>query len=367
MKTVMLVFGTRPEAIKMAPLVKELINHSYLSPCVCLTAQHRSMLDQVMDFFELNADYDLDLMRPNQSLIKLAGKALEGLSDVINEVEPAAILVQGDTTSTLCGALAGFYSRVPVGHVEAGLRTGDIYSPYPEEMNRLLSTRLAKWHFAPTETNKANLINEGVGQEDIFVTGNTVIDALFWARDKQKDSVGFGKDQIRPYILITGHRRESFGTGFESICKAISTLAKHCPDYDFIYPMHLNPNVREPVNRILGNLSNVRLIEPLSYPEFVSLMSDAYFILTDSGGVQEEAPSLGKPVLVMRETTERKEGLGGGVCLVGTNAEIIVNEGLKLIKDKKHYQIMSEAQNPYGDGLAAKKIIEVLSRDLVAI
>jgi len=364
-KTVMLIFGTRPEAIKMAPLVKELINHSYLSPCVCLTAQHRSMLDQVMDFFELNADYDLDLMRPNQSLIKLAGKALEGLSDVINEVEPAAILVQGDTTSTLCGALAGFYSRVPVGHVEAGLRTGDIYSPYPEEMNRLLSTRLAKWHFAPTETNKANLINEGVDQNDVFVTGNTVIDALFWARNKQEGSMGFSSDQVRPYILITGHRRESFGVGFESICKAISILAKDCPDYDFIYPMHLNPNVREPVNRILGGISNVRLIEPLSYPDFVSLMNGSYFILTDSGGVQEEAPSLGKPVLVMRETTERNEALNGGVRLVGTDTEMIANEGLKLIKDKKHYQFMSEAQNPYGDGFAAKKIIEVLSRDLV--
>jgi len=360
MKKIMCIFGTRPEAIKMAPLIKEIQNHSELTPCVCLTAQHRSMLDQAMEFFELKSDYDLDLMAPNQSLVTLAGNAIKGLGEVIEDAHPDAILVQGDTTTTLSGALAGYYAGVPVGHVEAGLRTGNFDAPFPEEMNRVLTTKLAKWHFCPTMSNKANLLAEGVDEKHIFVTGNTVIDALLWTRRKQlsvQETIG----DKRPYVLITGHRRESFGTGFEIICKAIASLAQQYPSYDFVYPVHLNPNVQDPVNKILSGIKNVKLIEPQSYPNFVTLMNDAYFILTDSGGVQEEAPSLGKPVLVMRDTSERTEGLDGCVRLVGAKEEAIILEGMKLFDDKAHYKSMAEAVNPYGDGKAAARIVSELA------
>ena len=360
-KTVMLIFGTRPEAVKMAPLIHALRDHPRLRARVCVTAQHRSMLDQVLAFFGIRPDIDLDLMRPGQSLNTLAGSVLGALGGVLAEERPDAVLVQGDTTSTLCGALAAFHEHIPVGHVEAGLRTGDYEAPFPEEMNRVLTTRLARWHFAPTELNRDNLVREGVPAAAVSVTGNTVIDALLWARERVREPDGLSG---RPFVLITGHRRESFGAGFESICRAIATLARQHPELDFIYPVHLNPRVQEPVRRLLGGLSNVRLIEPLAYPEFVALMDAAFFILTDSGGVQEEAPSLGKPVLVMRDTTERTEALEGGVRLVGTSAERIVAESERLIGDAAHYQKMAAALNPYGDGQAARRILDVLNRSL---
>lgn len=360
-KTVMLIFGTRPEAVKMAPLVHALRDHPRLQARVCVTAQHRSMLDQVLTFFGIRPDIDLDLMRPGQSLNALAGSVLSALGDVLAGQRPDAVLVQGDTTSTLCGALAAFHEHIPVGHVEAGLRTGDYEAPFPEEMNRVLTTRLARWHFAPTELNRDNLLREGVPAAAVSVTGNTVIDALLWTRERVRPPDELGE---RPFVLITGHRRESFGAGFESICRAVSILARNHPELDFIYPVHLNPRVQEPVRRLLGGLVNVRLIEPLAYPEFVALMDAARFILTDSGGVQEEAPSLGKPVLVMRDTTERTEALEGGVRLVGTSAERIVAESERLIGDAAHYKKMAAALNPYGDGQAAQRIIEVLDRAL---
>ena len=359
-KPVMLIFGTRPEAVKMAPVIQALEAHPRLRPVVCLTAQHRQMLDQVMDFFGLQADHDLDLMQPGQSLNLLAGNILQALAPVLVQERPAAVLVQGDTTSTFCGALAAFHERIPVGHIEAGLRTGDLSAPFPEEANRLLTTRLARWHFAPTERNRDNLLAEGVPSDRIHVTGNTVIDALLWARERVRPPQGF----VRPFVLITGHRRESFGAGFESICRAIAQLAGSHPELDFVYPVHLNPQVQEPVRLLLGGLPNVRLLEPLAYPEFVALMDRASFILTDSGGVQEEAPSLGKPVLVMRETTERTEGLEGGVRLVGTSAERIVAESERLLSDPLHYRRMAEAANPYGDGQAAERIVGVLDEAL---
>ncbi|RMG37271.1 MAG: UDP-N-acetylglucosamine 2-epimerase (non-hydrolyzing) [Gammaproteobacteria bacterium] len=357
---VMLIFGTRPEAVKMAPVIRALQRHPRLRPVVCLTAQHRSMLDQVMDFFSLSADHDLNLMQPGQSLNTLAGSVLQALAPVFQQERPAAVLVQGDTTSTFCGALAAFHERIPVGHIEAGLRTGDFTAPFPEEMNRVLTTRLARWHFAPTGRNRDNLLAEGVPSERIHVTGNTVIDALLWARERVAPPQGFD----RPFVLITGHRRESFGAGFESICRAIAQLADTHPALDFVYPVHLNPQVQEPVRRLLGELPNVRLLEPLAYPEFVALMDRALFILTDSGGVQEEAPSLGKPVLVMRETTERTEGLEGGVRLVGTSVGRIVAESERLLNDPPHYRRMAEAANPYGDGHAAECIVAVLDEAL---
>ena len=363
MKQVMLVFGTRPEAVKMAPVIQALQAHPRLQPLVCVTGQHRSMLDQVMDFFGLSADIDFDLMQPGQSLTSFAGRALVGLGDLLQQRSPDAVLVQGDTTSTLCGALAGFYAQIPVGHIEAGLRTGDKTSPFPEEANRLLSTTtLAHWHFAPTELNRGNLLREGVADSDISVTGNTVIDALLWSRDRVTDRSP--PNVARDYVLITGHRRESFGSGFESICQAISQLANAHPELDWVYPVHLNPNVREPVLRLLGGRPNVRLIEPQPYAEFVALMDGARFILTDSGGVQEEAPSLGKPVLVMRDTTERTEALRAGVRLVGTSVERIVEESERLLNDNAHYRQMAEAINPYGDGQAAQRIVSILDRDL---
>ena len=368
-KKVLLVFGTRPEAIKMAPLVLELKSRKELNVEVCVTAQHREMLDQVLDLFELKPDYDLNLMQPGQDLYDITTKALLGLKGVLETCKPDLVLVHGDTTTTFASSLAAFYQRIPVGHVEAGLRTGNIYSPWPEEMNRKLTGSLTKFHFAPTTKAQNNLFLENVDAADVFVTGNTVIDALVQVEKRigtdkalnSKLSAQFDfLDPSKKLILVTGHRRESFGDGFENICQALSTLAQQ-PDVQVLYPMHLNPNVREPVNRILHNVENVFLIEPQEYLPFVYLMSRAYIILTDSGGVQEEAPSLGKPVLVMRDTTERPEAVDAGtVKLVGTDYDCIVNESMALLTDKQAYEKMSFAHNPYGDGKASKRIAEII-------
>lgn len=368
-KKVLLVFGTRPEAIKMAPLVLELKSRKELNVEVCVTAQHREMLDQVLDLFELKPDYDLNLMQPGQDLYDITTKALLGLKGVLETCKPDLVLVHGDTTTTFASSLAAFYQRIPVGHVEAGLRTGNIYSPWPEEMNRKLTGSLTKFHFAPTTKAQNNLFLENVDAADVFVTGNTVIDALVQVEKRigtdkalnSKLSAQFDfLDPSKKLILVTGHRRESFGDGFENICQALSTLAQQ-PDVQVLYPMHLNPNVREPVNRILHNVENVFLIEPQEYLPFVYLMSRAYIILTDSGGVQEEAPSLGKPVLVMRDTTERPEAVDAGtVKLVGTDYDCIVNESMALLTDKQAYEKMSFAHNPYGDGKASQRIADII-------
>jgi UDP-N-acetylglucosamine 2-epimerase (non-hydrolysing) len=371
MKRVLLVFGTRPEAIKMAPLVHALGEHGRLQPVVCLTAQHREMVDQALAQFDIRPDYDLDLMQPGQTLASLTGRMIEQLGPIFREAAADAVLVQGDTTSTMCGALGAFYHHVPVGHIEAGLRTGDMRAPFPEEMNRVMTTRLATWHFAATNQNRETLLKEGVCPDSVFVTGNTVIDALFLTRDRI-DS-GDHRDPAtaeviarfpRPYVLITGHRRESFGEGFERICGAIRTLAERHAELDFVYPVHLNPNVQAPVQRTLGGVSNVHLLPPQSYEPFVALMSRARVILTDSGGVQEEAPALGKPTLVMRDKTERVEGLGGGVLLVGTDKRRIVNETQRLLSDSLHYARMAAAASPYGDGSAARRIVARLAAEL---
>ena len=367
MKRVLLIFGTRPEAIKMAPLVHAIAAHPKLEARVCVTAQHREMLDQILELFSITPDADLNLMQPGQTLAGLSARILEKLPAVFDEFKPDATIVQGDTTTTFCSALSSFYAGVPIGHVEAGLRTGDIREPFPEEMNRVLTTRLASWHFPATENNRQTLLGEGVSPNDTFVTGNTVIDALLEVRNRiergacSEKTTQFIAQFERPYILVTGHRRESFGDGFESICRAIRSLATKHPEFDIVYPVHLNPNVQEPVNRILGDVKNVRLVEPLSYEPFVALMCRSHFILTDSGGVQEEAPSLGKPVLVMRDKTERQEGLEGGVRLVGTSEERILEESERLILDDSHYQQMAEAINPYGDGTASKQIAEIVA------
>ncbi len=366
-RRIMLVFGTRPEAIKMAPLVQALDRHPDCQPIVCVTAQHREMLDQILALFSLRPDYDLNLMRPGQSLGGLSARILEQLTPVLTESQPDAVLVQGDTSTTFCAALAAFYQQIPIGHVEAGLRTGDLRAPFPEEMNRVLTTRLATWHFAPTERNRQALLAENVNPANVFVTGNSVIDALLQVRDRieagdaSPETQSVLQQHSDGYILVTGHRRESFGLGFESICGAIRTIAQRHPDQQIVYPVHLNPNVQEPVHRILGSLSNVRLISPLGYEPFVALMSRARFILTDSGGVQEEAPSLGKPVLVMRDKTERTEGLDGGVRLVGTDPQKIVAECERLLTDTDHYRRMADASNPYGDGRTAEQIVELLA------
>lgn len=368
-KKVLLVFGTRPEAIKMAPLVLELKNRKELNVEVCVTAQHREMLDQVLDVFELKPDYDLDLMQTGQDLFDITTKALLGLKGVLETSKPDLVLVHGDTTTTFASSLAAFYQRIPVGHVEAGLRTGNIYSPWPEEINRKLTGSLAKFHFAPTTKAQNNLSLENVDAADVYVTGNTVIDALVQvekriATDKALNSKLLAQfdflDPSKKLVLVTGHRRESFGDGFENICQALLTLAQQ-PDVQVLYPMHLNPNVREPVNRILKDLDDVFLIEPQEYLQFVYLMSKAFIILTDSGGVQEEAPSLGKPVLVMRDTTERPEALEAGtVKLVGTDYDCIVNEAMTLLTDKAAYESMSFAHNPYGDGKACQRIADII-------
>jgi UDP-N-acetylglucosamine 2-epimerase (non-hydrolysing) len=368
-KKVLLVFGTRPEAIKMAPLVLELKSRTELNVEVCVTAQHREMLDQVLDLFELIPDYDLDLMQPGQDLYDITTKALLGLKGVLETSKPDLVLVHGDTTTTFASSLAAFYQRIPVGHVEAGLRTGNIYSPWPEEINRKLTGSLAQFHFAPTSKAQKNLLLENIDAANVHVTGNTVIDALVQvekriATDTQLNSKLLAQfdflDPSKKLILVTGHRRESFGDGFENICQALRTLAQQ-PDVQVLYPMHLNPNVREPVNRILHGVDNVFLIEPQEYLPFVYLMSRAYIILTDSGGVQEEAPSLGKPVLVMRDTTERPEAVDAGtVKLVGTDYDCIVNEAMTLLTDKQAYENMSFAHNPYGDGKACQRIADII-------
>ena len=361
-KKISVVFGTRPEAIKLCPVVLALKANAAFDCHVCVTGQHREMLRQVLDVFGVEPDEDLALMQPNQTLAGLTARAMVKLDEYLAREKPDVVMVQGDTTTVLCGALAAFYHHIPVAHVEAGLRTGNLCSPWPEEGNRLLATRLAKWHFCPTENNKANLLREGVRPNDIYVVGNTVIDALLMAKKKVETD---GCQSGHRSVLITGHRRENFGEGFENICHAIKRLAIEFPEIDFVYPVHLNPNVREPVNRILGTNveKNVKLIEPQGYLPFVKLMMEADVILTDSGGVQEEAPSLGKPVLVLRDTTERPEAVKAGtVKLVGTQAESIYSEAKRLLTEPAYYDKMAHAANPYGDGRATQRILEVLSR-----
>jgi UDP-N-acetylglucosamine 2-epimerase (non-hydrolysing) len=372
-KKILLVFGTRPEAIKMAPLALELMKNPELKVEICVTAQHREMLDQVLSLFQITPQYDLNLMQAGQDLYDITTRVLQGIKGVLSQAKPDLVLVHGDTTTTFSTALAAFYQKIPVGHVEAGLRTGDIYSPWPEEANRKLTGALADIHFTPTEKSRQNLLAENVPDEKIFVTGNTVIDALLQVvkiidHDQAiKDSMQQRFDFIDPakkIILVTGHRRESFGGGFERICEALKILAQR-DDVQIIYPVHLNPNVKEPVDRILTGVSNIHLIAPLDYLPFVYLMSQSYLILTDSGGVQEEAPSLGKPVLVMRDTTERPEAVKAGtVKLVGTDLQKIVKEASQLLDDTQAYKEMSFAHNPYGDGKACSRITDILiSRD----
>jgi UDP-N-acetylglucosamine 2-epimerase (non-hydrolysing) len=373
------IFGTRPEAIKLAPVILGLRNRPGIECRVCVTAQHRQMLDQVLRVFEITPDADLDIMRPNQALAYLTARAVEAVSDYLEKERPDMVLVQGDTTTTFAGSLAAFYNNVPVGHIEAGLRTGNLHSPWPEEANRILTTRLSTLHFAPTERNRQNLLSEGVPDDRITVTGNTVIDALFLSLEKIKahapsidgiDPSLFEQNADLPVVLVTGHRRENFGEGFESMCRAISSLAEAFPRVQFIYPVHLNPNVRSTVMRMLGNNGdgnaapgNIHLIDPLPYLPFVALMNRATLILTDSGGVQEEAPSLGKPVLVMRDTTERPEAVTAGtVKIVGTRYEDIVSETSQLLKNPDLYNAMTRAHNPYGDGKATERIISVIAR-----
>lgn len=379
-KKVMLVFGTRPEAIKMAPLVKEFQkNHEHFQTIVCVTGQHRQMLDQVLELFEITPDYDLDIMKTGQDLYDVTSRVLVGMRDVLKEAQPDVVLVHGDTTTSTAAALAAFYQQIPVGHVEAGLRTHNIYSPWPEEMNRQLTGRIATYHFAPTPLSRENLLREGVTEEKIMVTGNTVIDALYWVVNKVKTDAVLGNQlqealknagydvarlqSERRLVLITGHRRENFGDGFIHMCTAIRDLTQKYPEVDFVYPMHLNPNVRRPIHEVFGedlnNLGNMFFIEPLEYLSFVYLMEKATIVLTDSGGIQEEAPGLGKPVLVMRDTTERPEALDAGtVKLVGTDYDKIMSEVSLLLDDASAYEKMSRAVNPYGDGLACERIVE---------
>lgn len=367
MKKILIVFGTRPEAIKMAPVVKELKSRSGWITEVCLTGQHRQMLDQVMDFFEISAEYDLNVMKPNQSLSELSANILLGMREVMETSGADLVLIHGDTTTSTMAALSAYYYGARVGHVEAGLRTFDKWAPFPEEMNRAISGRLADFHFAPTATSRQNLLNESIDDNSIVVTGNTVIDALLFSVQKVRQfhtsrSVEIEKvvDFSKPVILVTGHRRENFGDGFLNICHALLEIAQKV-DVEIVYPVHLNPNVQEPVNRILANQSGIHLIEPLDYSTFVWLMDRCYLVITDSGGVQEEAPSLGKPVLVMRDKTERPEAVDAGtVLLVGTNKELIVNQTLDLLQDKQRYERMSHLHNPYGDGNAARRIADFL-------
>ncbi len=384
MKKVMLVFGTRPEAIKMAPLVKEFQkNADCFQTKVCVTGQHREMLDQVLQIFDITPDYDLNIMKQGQDLYDVTARVLTGLRDVLKEAQPDVVLVHGDTTTSSAAALAAFYQQIPVGHVEAGLRTHNIYSPWPEEMNRQLTGRMATYHFAPTALSRENLLREAVADEHIIVTGNTVIDALYWVVDKMKADArlsselsgvlaksGYDVSRLvtgKKLVLVTGHRRENFGEGFINMCTAIRDLTHRYPDVDFVYPMHLNPNVRQPIREVfgedLGNLGNMFFIEPLEYLSFVYLMEKSTIVLTDSGGIQEEAPGLGKPVLVMRDTTERPEALSAGtVKLVGTDYGKIVGEVSRLLDDASAYECMSHAVNPYGDGLSCGRIVETLKK-----
>lgn len=381
-KTIMLVFGTRPEAIKMAPLVKEFQkNTKDFKTLVCVTGQHREMLDQVLHIFSIKPDYDLNIMKQGQDLYDVTSRVLLGMRDVLKKVQPDVVLVHGDTTTSTAAALAAFYQQIPVGHVEAGLRTHNIYSPWPEEMNRQITGRIATYHFAPTSLSKQNLLAENIKEEAVTVTGNTVIDALYMVVDKIKNdkeldaeledtlkTSGYDIKRLKngkKLVLITGHRRENFGDGFMSMCRAIQTLTKKYPDVDFVYPMHLNPNVRKPIHEIWGedlsNLCNMFFIEPLEYLSFVYLMEKSSIVLTDSGGIQEEAPGLGKPVLVMRDTTERPEALKAGtVKLVGTDYDKIVTEVSSLLDNQMYYDEMSKAVNPYGDGKACERIVGLL-------
>ena len=394
MKRILLVFGTRPEAIKMCPLVKEFQKHpESFKTVVCVTGQHREMLDQVLQIFDVKPDYDLNIMKQGQDLYDVTARVLTGMRDVLDTVKPDVVLVHGDTTTSMAAAMAAFYRQIPVGHVEAGLRTHNLYSPWPEEMNRQVTGRIAEYDFSPTPLSRQNLLDEGVKDEKITVTGNTVIDALHWVvgkieNDNQLSKVlsdnlktaGYDTSRIeipcspstssgttrndgRRLVLITGHRRENFGEGFISMCTAIRDLARKYPEVDFVYPMHLNPNVRKPIKQVFGEekRDNLFFIEPLDYLDFVYLMSRSYIVLTDSGGLQEEAPGLGKPVLVMRDTTERPEALDAGtVRLVGTDYDKILNEVSALLDDRNHYETMSHAVNPYGDGKACPRIVDKL-------
>ncbi|MCS5578359.1 MAG: UDP-N-acetylglucosamine 2-epimerase (non-hydrolyzing) [Alteromonas macleodii] len=367
---VLTVFGTRPEAIKMAPLAIKLAQQEGIDARVCVTAQHREMLDQVLGLFEIKPEYDLNIMKPGQDLTDVTTNILQGIKPILAEFKPDVVLVHGDTATTFTTSLASYYQQIPVGHVEAGLRTGNIYSPWPEEANRKLTGAITTFHFAPTETSQQNLLNEAVAPENITVTGNTVIDALLDVSAKLKNDTALNSEMEERFsflnkdkklILVTGHRRESFGGGFERICKALAYTAEQHPSCQIVYPVHLNPNVQEPVNRLLKGVPNITLIEPQDYLPFVYLMNQAHIILTDSGGIQEEAPSLGKPVLVMRDTTERPEAVSAGtVKLVGTDVDKITTSLNRLLTDEKAYEEMSFAHNPYGDGKACERIIEVL-------
>lgn len=385
MKKIMLVFGTRPEAIKMAPLVKEFEKHpDEFDTIVCVTGQHREMLDQVLKIFDIKPNYDLNIMKQGQDLYDVTCRVLTGMRDVLKEVQPDVVLVHGDTTTSTASALAAFYQQIPVGHVEAGLRTRNIYSPWPEEMNRQITGRIATYNFSPTQLSRQNLLEERVDDIKITVTGNTVIDALYWVVEKIKNDkdlsielqdillkAGYNTNRLntgRRLVLITGHRRENFGDGFIHICNAIKTLTQNYPDVDFVYPMHLNPNVRKPIHEVFGedlsDLGNMFFIEPLEYLSFVYLMEKSSIVLTDSGGIQEEAPGLGKPVLVMRNTTERPEALDAGtVKLVGTDYDTIVNSVSTLLNNKEEYNKMSKAVNPYGDGKACGRIVDFIKKN----
>ena len=367
---VLTVFGTRPEAIKMAPVVKALAAADGIDARVCVTAQHREMLDQVLSLFKIVPDYDLDIMKAGQSLSEITSRVLSGLEPILKEFAPNIVLVHGDTTTTLAASLAAYYQRIAVGHVEAGLRTGNIYSPWPEEGNRRLTGAITQYHFAPTDTAQDNLLAENHQPNTITVTGNTVIDALLTITDRLSNDMNLARDMQAKFpfldtdkkmILVTGHRRESFGGGFERICQALGTICRDFPDSQVVYPVHLNPNVQEPVQRLLSDVSNIHLIDPQDYLPFVYLMTQSHLILTDSGGIQEEAPSLGKPVLVMRDTTERPEAVSAGtVKLVGTDVDRIVDEVTRLMSDDTAYAEMSRAHNPYGDGNACARILDVL-------
>ena len=371
MKKILTVFGTRPEAIKMAPLVHALEADIRFDAKVCVTAQHREMLDQVLELFEIEPDFDLNIMKAGQTLNDITTSVLVALKPVLEDFTPDVVLVHGDTATTFAASLAAYYQQIKVGHIEAGLRTGNIYSPWPEEANRKLTSAITNYHFAPTAGSRHNLLNEGVSEDEITVTGNTVIDSLFWVREKLKQDSSLSNELLSKFdyldpnkklILVTGHRRESFGGGFERICEALRQIATQYPEAQILYPVHLNRNVQEPVNRLLKNLDNVFLIEPQQYLSFCYLMDRSSIILTDSGGIQEEAPSLGKPVLVMRDTTERPEAVDAGtVKLVGTNIDLIVSQVNLLLTDSDEYQKMSKAHNPYGDGLACARILDFLN------
>ena len=378
LKKILIVFGTRPEAIKMAPVIKEFQKFPDLfETLVCVTAQHREMLDQVLEIFDIVPDFDLDLMKPNQDLYDITSRVLLGMREILRSVKPDIVFVHGDTTTSSATALAAFYQQIPVAHVEAGLRTRNIYSPWPEEINRQITGRIAQFNFAPTTLSKQNLLEEAVVPEKIFVTGNTVIDALLMASKMIKDNPNLEQELRKTIqtnfklpvdkilqskiILVTGHRRENFGEGFIHICEALKEIAQKNPDVNIIYPVHLNPNVQEPVYELLGDVKNIFLIAPMTYLPFIYLMEHSYIVLTDSGGIQEEAPSFGKPVLVMRDTTERPEAVvAGTVKLVGTNQNLIVEEALKLLTNMEYYNQISHAHNPYGDGHASERIVEIL-------